>query len=78
MARTSGRIGKKSTGGFGSIKMVDQYADKIKGPFSFFDRMIINGYFRPFLSERMRSHNEASEASCFGTEDCTFFLSMVK
>ena len=24
-------------------KMIDQYADKIKGQFSFFDRMIING-----------------------------------
>ena len=36
-------------------KMLDQYADKIKGSFSFFDRMIINGYFRPFLSEKMRS-----------------------
>ena len=35
-------------------KMLDQYADKIKGSFSFFDRMIINGYFRPFLSEQMR------------------------
>ena len=36
-------------------KMLDQYAEKIKGSFSFFDRMIINGYFRPFLSEQMRS-----------------------
>ena len=35
-------------------KMLDQYADKIKGSFSFFDRMIINGYFRPLLSEQMR------------------------
>ena len=35
-------------------KMLNQYADKIKGSFSFFDRMIINGYFRPFLSEQMR------------------------
>lgn len=35
-------------------KMVDQYADKIKGQFSFFDRMIINGYFRPLLSEQTR------------------------
>ncbi len=33
-------------------KMIDQYADKIKGMFSFFDRMIINGYFRPLLSEQ--------------------------
>ncbi len=33
-------------------KMIDQFADKIKGQFSFFDRMIINGYFRPFLSEQ--------------------------
>jgi hypothetical protein len=36
-------------------KILDQYADKIKGSFSFFDRMIINGYFRPFLSEKMRN-----------------------
>ena len=35
-------------------KMLDQYADKIKGSFSFFDRLIINGYLRPFLSEQMR------------------------
>lgn len=35
-------------------KMIDQYADKIKGQFSFFDRMIINGYFRPLLSEQAR------------------------
>ena len=35
-------------------KIIDQYADKIKGQFSFFDRMIINGYFRPLLSEQTR------------------------
>ena len=35
-------------------KMINQFADKIKGQFSFFDRMIINGYFRPFLSEQTR------------------------
>ncbi len=35
-------------------KMIDQYADKIKGKFSFFDRMIINGYFRPLISEETR------------------------
>ncbi len=35
-------------------KMIDQYADKIKGQFSFFDRMIINGYLRPLLSEQTR------------------------
>lgn len=35
--------------------MIKQYADKIKGTFAFFDRMIINGYSRPFLSEQMRS-----------------------
>lgn len=34
--------------------MIDQYVDKIKGQFSFFDRMIINGYFRPLLSEQTR------------------------
>ena len=31
-------------------KMLDQYADKIKGSFSFFDRMILNGYILPFIS----------------------------
>ncbi len=35
-------------------KMIDQYADKIKGQFSFFDRMILNGYLRPLLSEKTR------------------------
>ena len=35
-------------------KTIDQYADKIKGQFSFFDRLIINGYFRPLLSEQTR------------------------
>ncbi len=35
-------------------KMIDQYTDKIKGKFSFFDRMIINGYFRPLISEKTR------------------------
>lgn len=35
-------------------KMIDQYADKIKGQFSFFDRMIINGYFRPLMAEQSR------------------------
>ncbi len=35
-------------------KMINQYADKIKGQFSFFDRMIINGYFRPLLTEQSR------------------------
>lgn len=35
-------------------KMLDQYADKIKGIFSFFDRMIINGYILPLTSEHSR------------------------
>ena len=35
-------------------KMIDQYADKIKGYFAFFDRIIINGYFRSLLSEQTR------------------------
>ena len=35
-------------------KMIDQYADKIKGQLSFFDRIIINGYFRPLLSAQTR------------------------
>ncbi len=35
-------------------KMINQFADKIKGQFSFFDQMIINGYIRPLLSEQTR------------------------
>ncbi len=34
--------------------IINQYADKINGQFAFFDRMIINGYFRPLLSEQTR------------------------
>jgi len=34
--------------------MINQFADKIKGQFAFFDRIIINGYFRPLLSEQSR------------------------
>ena len=37
-------------------KMIDQYADKIKGSFSFFDRMIINGYLRPLYFEHERNY----------------------
>ena len=36
-------------------KMIDQYAEKIKGQFSYFDRMIINGYLRPLFFEHERS-----------------------
>ena len=36
-------------------KILEQYADKIKGSFSFFDRMIINGYIRPLMNEYSRS-----------------------
>ena len=36
-------------------KMINQYADKIKGSFSFFDRMIINGYIRPFFFDYERA-----------------------
>ena len=35
--------------------MLDQYADKIKGTFSFFDRMIINGYLLPLMNEHSRA-----------------------
>lgn len=35
-------------------KMISQFADKTKRQFSFFDRMIINGHFRPLLSEQTR------------------------
>lgn len=41
-------------------KMVNQFADKIKRPFSFFDRMIINGYFRPLLSEQTQIDRQYS------------------
>ena len=37
-------------------KMVDQYSDKIKGTFSFFDRMIINGYLTPLMNEHSRTN----------------------
>ena len=36
-------------------KMLDQYNDKIKGSFSFFDRMIINGYINPLINEHSRA-----------------------
>ena len=36
-------------------KMVDQYSEKIKGSFSFFDRMIINGYIRPLTADHSRA-----------------------
>lgn len=35
-------------------KMLEQYSDKIKGTFSFFDRMIINGYINPLMNEHSR------------------------
>lgn len=35
-------------------KILDQCADKINEQFSFFDRMIINGYFRSLLSKQTR------------------------
>ena len=36
-------------------KILDQYAGKIKGTFSFFDRMIINGYLLPLMNEHSRA-----------------------
>lgn len=36
-------------------KILDQYNDKIKGKFSFFDRMIINGYINPLMNEHSRA-----------------------
>lgn len=35
-------------------KIIKQFADKIKGQFHFFDRMMISGYLRPLLSEQTR------------------------
>ena len=37
-------------------KMIDQYSEKIKGSFSFFDRMIINGYIKPLYFEHERGY----------------------
>lgn len=37
-------------------KMIEQFSDKIKGTFSFFDRMIINGYIRPLFFEHERKY----------------------
>ena len=34
--------------------MIEQFKDKIKGTFSFFDRMIINGYLLPLMNEHSR------------------------
>lgn len=34
--------------------ILDQYSEKIKGTFSFFDRMIINGYLNPLMNEHSR------------------------
>ena len=36
-------------------KILEQYSDKIKGVFAFFDRVIINGYIRPLMNEHSRS-----------------------
>ena len=36
-------------------KILDQFNDKIKGTFSFFDRMIINGYLLPLMNEHSRT-----------------------
>ena len=37
-------------------KLLEQYADKIKGSFSYFYRMIISGYFRSFIAEDLRQY----------------------
>ena len=37
-------------------KILEQYSDKIKGIFAFFDRMVINGYIRPLMNEHSRSN----------------------
>ena len=36
-------------------KILEQYNDKIKGTFSFFDRIIINGYINPLMNEYSRT-----------------------
>jgi len=38
------------------VNIVDQYADKINGTFSFFDRMIIKGHIRQFYSPSGKKH----------------------
>ena len=37
-------------------KILEQYNDKIKGTFSFFDRIIINGYINPLMNEYSRAN----------------------
>ena len=37
--------------------IMEQFADKVKGTFSFFDRMIIDGYIRPLALEYSRAHS---------------------
>ena len=37
-------------------KILEQYSDKIKGVFAFFDRTLINGYIRPLMNEHSRSN----------------------
>ena len=34
--------------------ILKQYSEKIKGTFSFFDRLIINGYINPLMNEHSR------------------------
>ena len=35
-------------------KMIEQFAEEIKGVFGYFDRMMLKGYIQPFLSEKTR------------------------
>lgn len=37
--------------------IMEQFSDKVKGKFSFFDRMIIDGYIRPLALEYSRAHS---------------------
>ena len=37
--------------------IMEQFADKVKGTFSFFDRMIIDGYIRPLALEYSRARS---------------------
>ena len=58
-------------------KMLDQYADKIKGIFSFFDRMIINGYILPLTSEHSRP-GALSQLNVLYKDFKTYFLDITE
>ena len=56
-------------------KMLEQFADKIKGTFSFFDRIIINGYLWPLMNEHSRSR-ALYQLSVLYKDFKTYFMSV--